>query len=284
MYLITGATGTIGRPLVAALAARGEPVRAVTRDRDLAAFPHGVEVVAADPSRPASLAPHLDGVRAVFLNSTAIRDATADLVDLARRSGVTRLVALAAYNVEQDLALQPSRYIGDRNRECEAAAETSGLEWTSLRPHVYASMAVPLWAEQLRRGDDVAWPYPDFAEAPIDPRDVAEVAAHALLTDDLLGRKPVLTGPEAISQADMVAVIAEVTGRPLRYRELPVLDFADLIRTMGLPPELTASFIARYAAFAAHEPVVTDEVPQILDRPARSYRDWITDHAAAFTR
>ena len=282
MILVTGATGAVGRPLVAALRERGVPVRALTRDPARAGFAPDVEVVAGDASRPETIAAHLDGVRAVFLNSRAIGDACGTFADLARVRGATRLVALAAYNVEQDLALQPSRYVGDRNRECEAAVEASGLEWSSLRPQVYTNMALPLWGDQLRLGDTIEWPYPDFVEAVVDPRDVAEVAVHALLEDDLLGRKPVLTA-EAISHAEMVAVIAEVTGRPLRYRESSLVDFAGRIAAMGLPPELAASFITRFAAFAGHTPELTDEVPRILGRPARTYRDWIADHAVAFT-
>jgi uncharacterized protein YbjT (DUF2867 family) len=282
MILITGATGTVGRPLVEALVARGLQVRAVTRDPSRVRFPAGVEVAAGDPSRPETIAAHFGGVRAAFLNSRAIGDACAEFADLARERGVARLVALAAYNVEQDLSLQPSRYFGDRNRECEAAVEDSGLEWVSLRPQVYSSMAEPLWAGQLQAGDTVDWPYADFAEAVVDPRDVAEVAAHALATDDLLGRKPVLTSHEALTHAEMVQVIADVTGRPLRYRESSLEAFAAGIAAMGLPPEMAASFIARFAAFEGRAPELTDEVPAILGRPARTYRDWIADHADVF--
>ncbi|MEV3936965.1 NAD(P)H-binding protein [Glycomyces sp. NPDC049804] len=280
MILVTGATGAVGRPLVAALASRGVAVRAVSRDPENAGLPAGVEVVAGDPSRPETIAPHFEGVTAVFMNSRAIRDATAAFADLARERGVRRLVALAAYNVDQDLALQPSRYVRDRNRECEAAAESSGLAWVSLRPQVYAHMALPQWGGQLAAGDEVAWPYADFAEAVIDPRDVAEVAALALLDDGLHGTKPVLTGPAAVTQAEMVATIADVTGRPLRLRESTVVEFADLIAAMGLPPELAASFIARYAAFEGRAPELTDDAARLLGRPPRTYRDWAADHAA----
>jgi uncharacterized protein YbjT (DUF2867 family) len=284
MILVTGATGAVGRPLLEALASRGAKVRALTRSPGRTQFPAGVDVAVGDPSRPETIAAHLDGVRAVFLNSRAIREATPELAGLAREHGVSRLVALSAYNVEQDLALQPSRYIGDRNRECEAAAESSGLEWVSLRAQVFANMALPQWGGQLAQGDEVAWPYPGFAEAPIDPRDVAEVAAHALLGDDLLGRKPVLTGPAAVTQAAMLATIAEATGRPLHYRESTLVEFAGLIAAMGLPPELAASFIARYAALQGREPELTCEVEQVLGRPPRSYRDWVADNALAFAR
>ncbi|GIG66307.1 NAD(P)H-binding protein [Phytomonospora endophytica] len=282
MLLITGATGTVGRPLVTALHAKGVRVRAVTRDPGTASFPEGVEVVAGDPSCPATLAGHLDGVEAVFLNSSAVRDAAPELAALARERGVRRLVALAASNVEQDLAFQPSRYIGDRNRECEAAAEHSGLEWASLRPTVYANMALPLWGGQLRAGDVVSWPLPDFADSVVDPRDVAEVAAHALTTDGLLGRKPVLSGPAPVTNAEMVAVLGRVLGRELRYREISATVFAEVVARMGLPPELTASFLARWAALAAEPPEVSGEVAAVLGRPPRSFAAWAADHASAF--
>jgi hypothetical protein len=113
---------------------------------------------------------------------------------------------------------------------------------------------------------------------------VAEAAAHALLGDDLLGRKPVLTGPAAVTQAAMLATIAEATGRPLHYRESTLVEFAGLIAAMGLPPELAASFIARYAALQGREPELTCEVEQVLGRPPRSYRDWVADNALAFAR
>lgn len=282
MILVTGATGTVGRPLVNTLVKQGALVRAVTRVPDRVEFPAGVDVVVGDPSQPETIAEHLDGVQSVFLNSTAVRDATMELAGLAKQRGVKRLVALAAYNVDQDLSMQPSRFVGDRNRECEAAAENSGLEWVSLRPHVYSSMAVPLWGGQLRAGDTVAWPYPEFAEPVVDPRDVADVGAHALLSDGLLGRKPVLTGPAAVTHFDMVATIAQVLDRPLRYREISPLAFVDRIAETGLPPAMAASFLARYVAFEGEEPDMTDEVRRILGRPARTYRDWIADHAAAF--
>ncbi|THV42559.1 NAD(P)H-binding protein [Glycomyces buryatensis] len=283
MILVTGATGTVGRALVAALVARGADVRALTRDPAGAKFPQPVDIVGGNPKRPDTVAAALEGVEAVFLNSRAIGDAVGEFADLAKRSGVRRLVALAAYNVEHDLALQPSRFFGDRNRECEAAAEASGLEWVSLRPDVYANMALPLWGGQLARGDEVVWPYPDFTEAAIDPGDVAEVAARALVDDDLLGTKPVLTGPEAISHTAMVEALAEATGRPLRYREQPLLELVEQFAAIGLPAALTASFIARYAALEGQPATVTGEVERILGRPARSYLDWARDHAALFS-
>src|ERR1700730_6810136 len=99
--VVTGATGNVGRPLVAELAAAGARVRAVTRTPHTAGFPKGVEVVR-------STTEALPGASAVFLNSRALGpeiEASADrptLVDHARDAGVTKLVALSAINADDD--------------------------------------------------------------------------------------------------------------------------------------------------------------------------------------
>lgn len=64
MLLVTGATGTIGRPLIDLLTIEGAEVRAITRNPLAAGLPAGVEVVEGDPSRPDTIAPSLEGVTA----------------------------------------------------------------------------------------------------------------------------------------------------------------------------------------------------------------------------
>lgn len=281
MILVTGATGNVGRPLVEALLAAGAPVRATTRDPATAQLPQGVEVVTADLDHTELF----DGVTAVFLNSAAVRGSLTDFTRRARERGVRRLVGLSAFNIEQDFSLQPSRFFGHRNAETEAAVESSGLEWVSLRPASFAGPAqVALWGPQLAASDVVSGPLPGFAEPLIDPRDVGEVAAHALLSDALLGRKPVLTGPEALSQAEQVAILGTALDRRLEFRELGLEQAAEAISAAGLPSAMVASFIARFAAYrdAPPQPAVTGEVAKILGRPARSFREWAFDHAPVF--
>jgi uncharacterized protein YbjT (DUF2867 family) len=127
--VVTGATGNVGRPLVSLLAAAGARVRAVTRTPGGVGFPDGVEAVS-------STIDALPGASTVFLNSRALGDHLADVVAVARHSGVGKLVALSAINVDDDFSRQPSRVRGDRNREVEQLAVDSGLDWVSLRPAV----------------------------------------------------------------------------------------------------------------------------------------------------
>ena len=200
--LVTGATGNVGRPLVTQLANAGVKVRAVTRHPDTAGFPAGVEVVS-------SAVEALPGVSAVFLNSRALGEELAAVVELARLEGVARLVALSAINADDDFSLQPSRFRGDRNKEVEQLAVDSGVEWVSLRPTVFASNFIGMWSAQIQAGDVVSGPYATASTAPIVETDIAAVAAHALLTDDLVGQKIPLTGPQALTNAEMVAVIGD---------------------------------------------------------------------------
>ena len=176
--VVTGATGNVGRPLVCELAAAGVHVRAVTRTPETAGFPDGVEAVS-------SAVDALPEASAVFLNSRALGADLADVVALAGRCGVTKLVALSAINADDDFSRQPSRFRGDRNKEVEQLAVDSGLSWVSLRPAVFASNFIGMWSAQLRAGDVVGGPYAAASMAPIVDTDIAAVAAQVLLTEDL---------------------------------------------------------------------------------------------------
>ncbi|GHH84501.1 nucleotide-diphosphate-sugar epimerase [Kitasatospora indigofera] len=283
MILITGATGAVGHPLTAALLARGAAVRAVTRDPAAARLPADVETFGGDPSRPASVAPALDGVTALFLHPRAVGDAAAGLVALARERGVRRVVALSALNVDDPLDEQPSRFRGDRNKEAEDAAAASGLEWTSIRASSFAGNALTAWGAQIRAGDVVRYVHPDFQESPVDERDLAEVAARALLTDEYAGRRLELPGPQSLSHREMVAVLGEALGRPLRMAEVPPEAAVQGMLRQGLPETFVRALMARYAAHLRRpQHPGTDQVRSLLGRPARTFADWAADHADAF--
>jgi uncharacterized protein YbjT (DUF2867 family) len=284
MILVTGATGTVGRPLVDLLAGEGAKVRAVTRDPRAAGLPAGVEVVTGDPSRPATIASLLEGVTSLFLHPRAAGEAAGDLLALARERGVERVVVLSAINVDDDPAEQPSRFQGDRNKEAEEAAVASGLTWVSLRAASFAANTLRTWAPQVRAGDVVRGPYATFAEPLIDERDLAEVGARALLDGEPAGRKLRLTGPRSLSHEELVAEIGTVIGRPLRYQEVPPEAFAQGMIQRGLPQPFVEALMARYARGAGPAETVTGDVEEILGRPARTYAEWVAGHAAAFRR
>ncbi|BBY05390.1 NAD(P)H-binding protein [Mycobacterium noviomagense] len=274
--VVTGATGNVGRPLVTQLVNAGVKVRAVSRHPESAGLPADVDVVD-------SAAAAIPGASAVFLNSRALGQELNAVVDQAVREGVTRLVALSAINADDDFSRQPSRTRGDRNKEVEQFAVESGLEWVSLRPSVFVTNFVGMWSAQIRAGDLVRGPYAAASNAPIVESDIAEVAAKALLTDDLVGRKIPLTGPQALTNAEMVDVIGAVLGRSLQYQEVPTELVRQRFVGLGFPPEFGDAYIAMLATTLDEPAVVTDEVPKILGRPAQSFERWVAEHRNIFT-
>jgi uncharacterized protein YbjT (DUF2867 family) len=275
--VVTGATGNVGRPLVAELVTAGARVRAVTRTPKTAGFPSGVEVVG-------SAADALPGASAVFLNSRALGEHLPDVVTQCVEAGVTKLVALSAINADDDFSRQPSRFRGDRNKEVEKLSVDSGLAWVSLRPTVFATNFAGMWSAQIRAGDMVAGPYAEASSAPIVDSDISAVAARALLTDDLVGQRIPLTGPQAFTNSELVGVIGDVLGRSLQYREAP----NDLVRQRFVGLGFTADFADAYIAMLAETldkpALVTHDVEKILGRPATPFAQWVSQHRDLFTK
>ncbi|MBB5082198.1 NAD(P)H-binding protein [Nonomuraea endophytica] len=307
--LVTGATGTVGRPLIDLLLAQGAKVRAMTRDARAAALPDGVDVVEVDPARALNndqarvqdgdlgraqdgdLGRVLDGVSGLFLNPRAlghnpdphaVTAAANRLLGLAREHGVERVVTMSALNVDHDLDEQPSRLRGEYNKEAEAAVTASGMEWTALRSGYYAVNTIGSWAAQIRAGDTVRSAYAGAAWAPLHERDLAAVAAHALLTGDLAGERPVLTGPRALTQQEMIETIGAAIGRPLRFEEVPPEAALQGLLRAGVPEALAAGFLTLQARSYLQHDLVTGEVERILGRPGLTFAEWATDHTSAF--
>jgi uncharacterized protein YbjT (DUF2867 family) len=163
----------------------------------------------------------------------------------------------------------------------ERRIEASGLEWTFLRPTGFASNTL-IWADQIRHGDVVRWPYPDAARSLIDERDIAAVAARALLGDDLVGTRPVLTGPETVTQVEQVRQIGEALGRRLRYVELsPRAARAQMVAAIG-DEAFADHALDTWAGFAEHPEPITNAVEKLTGTRARTFRQWARDHADAF--
>jgi len=166
--LIAGATGTVGRELVARLAERQIAVRALVRDPESANLLAGVECVRGDLADPASLTAPLAGVEKMFLvwpftsERAATEIAPAVVETIAQR--VRRVVYLSADAATDN----PDRFWARLERLIERSAE----EFTFLRPTGFAKNTL-MWAPQIRARDVVRWPYGAAARSLIDERDIA---------------------------------------------------------------------------------------------------------------
>jgi len=278
--LVTGATGRVGRAVVAQLLAAGVPVRALTRRPDAAGLPAAVEVVAGDLTVPDSLDAALQGVEAVFLLWTAPPD-TAPAVVERLASHARRVVFLSSPHKTPHPFFQQPNPMARFHAHVERLIAAAGLESTIIRPGMFASNAQFWWAPAIRDGDVVRWPYGAAETAPIDERDIAAVAARALYEEGHTGGDYVLTGPESLSQAEQVSVIGVALGRQIRFEELSPEEFRR--ETAGRwPGPVVDMLLAAWGATIGRPAFVTSTVADVVGSPPRTFRQWAADHADAF--
>src|SRR6185295_10865664 len=120
------------------------------------------------------------------------------------REKVRRIVFLSAPHKTSHPFFQQPNPMAAMHAEIERQIEGSGLEWTHLRPGMFASNVIPWWAGMIRGGDIVRWPYAEAATAPIDERDIGAVAARVLTEDGHNRADYVLTGPRSLTQLEQV--------------------------------------------------------------------------------
>jgi uncharacterized protein YbjT (DUF2867 family) len=90
-----------------------------------------------------------------------------------------------------------------------------------------------------------------------------------------------LTGPESLSQAEQVSIIADTIGRSIRFEELTPEEFRR--ETDGRwPPPVVNMLLNAWGAAIGQPAFVTSTVADIVGTPARTFRQWAADHAAAF--
>ncbi|TXJ86121.1 NAD-dependent epimerase/dehydratase family protein [Streptomyces lavendulae] len=278
MIVVTGATGNVGRTLTRALAEAGERVTAVSRHT--AQVPQGVRHVRADLAEPGTLAPVLDGAKALFLLLSGDLHAPgagpAGIIDLAAASGVRRVVLLSS----QGVATRPLGPTRIAMRELEDALRGSGLDWAVLRPGGFASNAFA-WAESVRAHGVVAAPFGDVGVPVVDPADIAEVAAACLLDDRHNGGVFELTGPEVITPRQQARAIAAALGSPVRFHEL-TREEAKAAMTRFVPPELADDTLDIIGAPNSAESRISPHVERVLGRAPRPFGDWVARNLAAF--
>jgi uncharacterized protein YbjT (DUF2867 family) len=281
VIVVTGATGTVGRELVAELARRGAKVRALARNPAAAAFPATVETLAADLGNPDTLGPALAGAEQVFILATgaARLEHETSLVAAARRAGAARLVKLSALTVEDDAA---GDIITRWHRAAEQTVTGSGLSWTILRPGAFMSNTLS-WAGMIRQQGQVFAPFASIRTAAIDPADVAAAAAAVLLEDGHQEQTYSLTGPEPLSAGDQVRLLGAALGRQIGITEIPAEAARQRMIQAGTPAQVADAVLTTLASAGTGPGArVRPTVHQLTGRPARPYSQWALRHSAAF--
>ncbi|MFD9443765.1 NAD(P)H-binding protein [Streptomyces sp. NPDC060006] len=280
MFVVTGATGNVGRSLVQALAAAGAQVTATSRGISDADVPEGIPYTRADLVDPESLRPVFDGADALFLQNggaSAHLLNPQDILDVAKAGGVGRVVLLSS----QGVATRPqSASHGRLGRSIEDAVRQSGMAWTILRPGGFNSNAYA-WAESVRARRSVAAPFADLGLPTIDPDDIAEVAAAILREDSHAGQIYELTGPALSTPRQRAEAIADALGEPVQFIE-QTRDEARAQMLQFMPEPVVETTLSILGEPTPAEQRVSPDVEQVLARAPRTFADWAQRHIAAF--
>lgn len=234
---ITGATGQLGRLVVAQLKAKVPAAQIVALVRSPAkAAELGIAARAADYAKPETLAGALPGIETLLLiSSSEIGQRAAQhrhVIDAAKAAGVKRIVytsVLHADTSELDLAVE--------HRDTESALRAAGIPFTVLRNGWYTENYTGSVKGALAGGTFIG----SAGEGRISSATRADFAAAAvavLTSAGHDGKTYELAGDDSYTLADLAAEISRQTGKAIPYKNLPEADYAAALAGFGLPQAL----------------------------------------------
>jgi uncharacterized protein YbjT (DUF2867 family) len=274
--LVIGATGKVGRHVVAGLLGEGTHVRALVRRPATAGLPDEVELVEGDLSRPETVRAAAQGADAAFLlwpgfNPTGAAEVVSGLAE-----NVSHIVYLSAARLQR----QEEGVAEGVWAEVEELIVASGAGWTFVRAGGFAANTLD-WGAAIRAGAPVRVTQPRAARSLVHERDISEVAIRALVDPGHTGRAYAVTGPEVLSNIDQASIIGEIIGRRVAVTEQPADEArGELAPFMGSDGADLA--IAYWATLVDSPERATDDVERVTGQPARGYAAWVHDHVEEF--
>src|SRR6266511_5725299 len=257
MILVIGATGHIGKELIPFLLESGQSIRVLVRDeRKVTELDPCIERTIGDLNNPDSLISAMHGAERVFLVTFEIQQ-DINVIEAAKRAGVQHIVKLSTLEAT-DHKIQ----VGKWHYEREELIRASGLDWTFLRPGMFMSNSIEWWSESIKHQGSVFFPGGKKGKvAPVDPRDVAKVAAVALTQPGHSRQAYELTGSELFTIGEMVQVISGVLGKPIQYVDIPPVAAKLFMLKSGMDKALVNALMEMLASLRRNEgAIVTDTV------------------------
>jgi uncharacterized protein YbjT (DUF2867 family) len=285
VILITGATGNVGRELSAQLSNQKVPYRAMVRslkDADGFSAFEGSRVVIGDFDRAETLVDALQGVERAFLltnSSERAEGQQSNFVDLAQRAGVKHIVKLSQWAASPDSPVRFLRY----HAAVEQKIRESAMAYTFLRPNLFMQGLLGFRETIVGQGRFFA-AIGDARVSMIDVRDIASAAAAALVKKGHDGQIYNLTGPQALSHREMAEKLSLAVGRRIDFVDIPPEALRKMLIEVGFPVWQADGLIEDYAHYSRGEAAeVTTGVQDATGRPPRSFDDFASDYADAFS-
>jgi uncharacterized protein YbjT (DUF2867 family) len=283
MMLITGATGTVGSEVVKRLSAHGVQVRAVTRDPRKAGahrLPH-VQFVPGDFEDVDSMRRACAGVDQAFLLTNSTERAEQQQIAftrVAQQSGVRHIVKLSQLHADANAPERFLRYHG----VVEAAIQASGLTFTFLRPNLYMQGLLN-FRQSIQQQSAFFAAAGDARISAVDVRDLADVAVAALTTAQHNNKVYALTGPDALTFAEMAHQLSRAVGRTITFVDMPPESMRAALADLGFPAWQADGLLEEFAMYRRGEAAgVEPGVREALGQPPRAFDAFARDYAPLF--
>jgi uncharacterized protein YbjT (DUF2867 family) len=285
---VFSASGRPGLAQVRQLRRAGYAVRAITRQaRPIPAFA-GLEVVAADLNDPPSLVRACTGVDVVFFTSPSFAEG-ARKVEHAARVGEAAVAAGVERLVHNTTSWHPDEPIGvpsmDVAYERTAALHATGVPLTVVRPSLFMDNLLTRWVKPyLLEQREFSYPHrPDLEVSWVCLDDVARLMIGTLATDDFVGDTLDVGGPETLRPKEVAALLSEVLGKPVVYRQITPREFGERMydvfaEVSGLDRETYVSALERHYEFKNEtNPFLVDMAPVLERIPLEltPMREWL---------
>lgn len=275
MILVIGGRSKIGSALIELLSAKGEVVRALVRAGEAdASFPAGVESFVGDLGVPDSLAAAMAGVEKVFLLSSPHRDAVGwhrNAIDAAHAARVGLLVRSSIIGAGED---SPAEFV-DAHTQADRYLESSGVPYAILRPNLFLQNVPESTIPSIAADGTFYVNAGDARISMVDTRDAAAVAAVVLTEPGHTAAHYDITGPEALSYADVAAKLSAALDRNIAYVDAPDDAVRDGLLGYGLDAWFVDALIGLYQDYRrsgtdGYASTVTDTVQHLTGAPPRT--------------
>ncbi|WP_088892849.1 SDR family oxidoreductase [Leptolyngbya ohadii] len=279
---ITAATGNVGAETIRLLSQQLPPgtIVAGVRSSDQAnPFPSGVEVFAFDFLNPQTFSFLQNVDKLLLVRPPQLSQPKRDMLPLlqvARSSGVRHVVFLSLLGVQFN-PLAPHRKIEQYIRQL-------GFRYTFLRPSFFMQNLITTHRSDIRDRHQILLPAGQGRTSFIDVRDIAAVAAQVLAVDrsaeqNYLDRAFDLTGSEALTYAEVAAILSKVLETSITYRAASIREFSRHMAAQGYPKDFIRVMIGIYSvARFGLAGKITDDLRQLLGREPISFRQFAEDY------
>lgn len=280
---VFGATGNIGKELVALLSKEQVPVIAVTRDINKAVEMPFVEWIEADMADSNSLVKTMERSNAVFLLSgvtVGFVEQQNNVIRVAGDLSVRHIVKLSSGAADAASPFMIPRVHG----EVEESLKASGIRWTMLRPYGIMQNWLGDTADTVKKERKIYEATGEGKRAHVDRRDIAEVAFNVLTAPEAhLNKEYILTSDAAVNYGQIAEAISRAIGEKVEFVPLTLEEAREQMEQAGMPPFLADTFISYDQAQRNGETeIVTEHVRNILGKPARTVDGFARDYADRF--